>query len=148
MGIQTTGGGGGQNLTRRHPTENSFRPPSPRRILPPPPPRPLPSLLVDSLKKFPEFPSADLHRNSLRKVSKDGFQQGILARFCFSLRFALPPPPFSPAPILSGELLERPETLKSHSSPEGKESLWEGYLSPFPKNTSHHTASVAEPSPS
>ena len=29
------GGGGGQNLTRRPPTENSFRPPSPRHVLPP-----------------------------------------------------------------------------------------------------------------
>ena len=48
------GGGGakkraGQNLTRRPPTENSFRPPSPRYVWPLP---------------------ADLLRNSFRRVSK------------------------------------------------------------------------------
>ena len=37
-GGQKRGGGGGQNLTRRPPTENSFRPLSPRYVFAPPPP--------------------------------------------------------------------------------------------------------------
>ena len=57
-------GGGGQNLTRRDPTKNSFRPPLPRYVPPP----------IDPLE------------NSFRRVSKNGFRRAILARFC-------PPPP-------------------------------------------------------
>ena len=38
--------GGGQNLTKRPPTENSFGPPSPRYILPPS----IPFLLVSPLE--------------------------------------------------------------------------------------------------
>ena len=79
--------GGGQNLTRRPPTENSFRPPSPRYVLPPP----YSISLSKSLRNCPEFPSADLLRNSFRRVSKNGFRRAILARFCFSVRFAPTP---------------------------------------------------------
>ena len=35
-----------------------------------------------------EIPSADLFRNSYRRVSKNGFRRAILARFCFSVRLS------------------------------------------------------------
>ena len=81
-GGKEAGGGGGQNLTRRPPTENNFRPPSPRYVLPPPP-LIIPFLLARSLRssKSPVFASADLLRNSFRRVSKNGFRRAILARF-------------------------------------------------------------------
>ena len=47
-------------------------------------------LLVSPLE-IPRIPSADLLRNSFRRVSKNGFRRAILARFCFSVRLAPPP---------------------------------------------------------
>ena len=79
--------GGGQNLTRRPPTENSFRPPSPRYVLPPP----YSISLRKSLRSAQYFPQPTTSENSFRRVSKNGFRRAILARFCFSIRFAPPP---------------------------------------------------------
>ena len=65
--------GGESKLTRRPPTENSFRPPH--------------------LGTFPPSvnnTSADPLRNRFRRVSNNGFQGAILTRFCSSVRFPLP----------------------------------------------------------
>ena len=66
--------GGGQNLTMRPATENSFRPPSPRYVLPLPCHFPL------------EVPRISLRwslsETALGRVSTNIFQLVILARFC------------------------------------------------------------------
>ena len=83
--------GVGQNLTRRPPTENSFRPPSPRYVLPPPP---YPISLIKSLRNPQNFPQVTSSETIFRRVSKSGFQGAILprlARFCFSARLEKTP---------------------------------------------------------
>ena len=71
-GGQNSRGGGGQNLTRRTPTENSFRPPSPRYV---PPPNAI--SLIKSLTNSQNFPSCDPLENSSQRVSKNGFRRAI-----------------------------------------------------------------------
>ena len=82
--------GGGQNLTRRPPTENSFRPPSPRYVPSPPPCH----FSYEAPYKLPEFPSGDPLKSSFRRVSKmisKGHPCEVLPPPL------LPPPPFGSA---------------------------------------------------
>ena len=81
------------------PTEDSFRPPSPRYGFPPPS---IPFLFSSPSKL--EIPRIFLRwtpLNRFRRISKNGLQRAILARFCFSVRF--PPSPFAlPSWVLGG----------------------------------------------
>ena len=74
--------GGGQNLTRRPPTENSFRPSSPRYVLPPPPPSSI--SLLKSLRNSQKFPwvtsSETIFRGSPKRVSKWPSSRGFAFR--------------------------------------------------------------------
>ena len=83
---------GGAKPHEETPHEKQFATPlTSVRVAPPCP--------ISLSKKFPEFPSADLLGNHFRRVSKSGFRRAILARFCFSVRFA--PPRFSSAQVFS-----------------------------------------------
>ena len=77
--------GGGQNLTRRTPTENSFRPPHLGTFCPPPYGISL-SKSLRSAQNFPQLTSSETAFGG----SQNSFRRAILARFCFSVRFAPP----------------------------------------------------------
>ena len=77
---------GGQNLTRRPPTKNSFQPPSPRYVLPPPYPISLSKSLRNS-QNFPQLTSSETIFGGSRKAVSDGpSSRG------FAFRYVLPPP--------------------------------------------------------
>ena len=71
------GWGGGEPHKETPPPKTVCDQPSPWYVLPPPP-----------------------HSISLGGVSKNGLQGAIFARFCFLVRFAPSPPPFSCAQVL------------------------------------------------
>ena len=77
----------GQNLTRRPPTENSFRPPSPRYVLPPPPYGISLSKSLRSAQNFSQLTSSETAFGGSQKIVSDGpSSRG------FAFRYVLPPP--------------------------------------------------------
>ena len=95
------GGGekeGGQNLTRRPPAENSFRPPLPRYVLPPPYSISL-NKSLRKLQNFPQLTTSETAFGGSRKMVSDGpSSRG------FAFRYVLPPPPLVSSAQLSGKL--------------------------------------------
>ena len=88
---------GGQNLTRRPPHGNSFRPPlTSVRFAPPPPYSISLSKSLRNAQNFPQLTSETTFRGS-RKMVSDGPSS---PRFCFSVSFAPPPPLALPSSFL------------------------------------------------
>ena len=84
---------GGQNLTRRPPTENGFRPPSPQYVLPPPPYAISLSKSLRNSQNFPQLTSSETVFGGSRKMVFDGpSSRG------FAFRYVLPPPLALPRP--------------------------------------------------
>ena len=92
--------GGGQNLTSRPPTENSFRPPSPRYVLPPP--------YSVSLSNFLSN-AQNLPQNSFWRVSKNGFRRPSSRGFAFGC-------------VLPTPLLALPSDVWCHNNAMGKQN--------------------------
>ena len=105
-------GGGGQNLTRRPPVENSFRPPSPRYVLPPP----YSISLSKSLRNAQNFPSADLLRNPFSEGLEKWFSDRPSSRG-FAFRYVLPPPLALPRTIKQGLRKDREFNICELSGP-------------------------------
>ena len=84
-GAQKSGGGG--KTSQGDPPQKTISDPPPWYVFPPSPP--IPFLLFSRLESS-EFPSRDHLRTYFRRVSRKWFPTAILARFCFSVRFAPP----------------------------------------------------------